>query len=154
MLNPLIIVTGTNIVPLVAPCPVLDKAAPPNLVSTARKRSEQQFSTKDFPRPFPHLQTTSIPSTPVIRYNRDLKGVTGVVTQPEMESQGFPPTGLGDGVDRYLDAHGYDAGSRLHIMHAWREHPGKREFVIYACARGMAMAEAKWLWQLLLDDCY
>jgi len=138
MLNPLIIVTGTNIIPLVAPCPVLDKAAPPNLVSTARKRSEQQFSTKDFPRPFPHLQTTSIPSTPVIRYNRDLKGVTGVVTQPEMESQGFPSTGLGNGVDRYLDAHGYDAG----------------EFVIYVCARGMAMAEAKWLWQLLLDDCY
>ena len=47
-------------------------------------------------------------------------------------------------VDRCLDAHGYDAGPRLHIMHAWREHPGKREFVIYACARGMAiMAEAK-----------
>jgi hypothetical protein len=47
-----------------------------------------------------------------------------------MESPGIAPTGLGKGVDRYLDAHGYDAGSRLHIMHAWQEYY-LQDFVAY-----------------------
>jgi hypothetical protein len=47
-----------------------------------------------------------------------------------MESPGIAPNGLGKGVDRYLDAHGYDAGSRLHIMHAWQEYY-LQDFVAY-----------------------
>jgi len=55
-----------------------------------------------------------------------------VVTQPGMESPGIAPTGLGKGlgVDRYLDAHGYDVGSRLHILHAWWEYY-LQDFVAY-----------------------
>ena len=77
-----------------------------------------------------------------------MAGITGVVTQPGMESPGIAPTGLGKGVDRYLDAHGYDAGSRLHIMHAWREYC-LQDFVAYLCGKGMVKSEVEWLWVLL-----
>jgi len=62
------------------------------------------------------------------------------------------PTGLGEVVDGYLDAHGYDAASRLHIMHAWRENNGVDDFMIYLCGKGMAMSEVEWLWCLLVEN--
>jgi hypothetical protein len=71
-----------------------------------------------------------------------------------MAALGLPPTGLGDNVDSYLDSHGYDGGSRLHIIHAWRELDGLRGFVNYLTERGMAKSEVEWLWQLLIDNCY
>lgn len=132
--------------------------------------SQKGFSTKAFPRPRPfsatqmaqisrnaptnEVSTASSPGPVTIRYSRDLKGITGTVTQAGTAALGLPPTGLGDGVDSYLDAHGYDGGSRLHIIHAWRELDGLRSFVKYLTERGMAKSEVEWLWQLLVDNCY
>jgi len=66
---------------------------------------------------------------------------------------GITPTGLGDGVDKYLDAHGYDSSSRLHIVYAWRENYGVQDFITYVCGEGMVKSEARWLWHLITEHC-
>jgi hypothetical protein len=66
---------------------------------------------------------------------------------------GIVPTGLGDGVDKYLDAHGYDSSSRLHIVYAWRENYGVQDFIAYVCGEGMVKSEARWLWHLITEHC-
>jgi hypothetical protein len=93
----------------------------------------------------------------VLRYTRSLVGITGVVTIPSIDySDSFPeamaPTGLGEAADAYLNAHGYDANSRLHIMYAARENSGLADFVAGLCGKGMPMSEAEWLWHLLSDN--
>jgi hypothetical protein len=127
-----------------------------------------EFTAKGFPRPFPFpssqtqdnppnnaltskLSATSCPPA-ALQYTRNLAGITGVVTQAGAEFLGMAPTGLGEGVDRYLDAHGYDSASRLYIMHARREF-GMQDFVSYLCGKGMVMSEVVWLWQLLVEHC-
>jgi hypothetical protein len=127
------------------------------LYTIARQRSHQNISSKDFPRPFPYPLTrtsedhVSRPPVARLQYTRNLAGITGVILDPRMESVGTAPTGLGEGVDKYLDAHGYDSSSRLHIMYAWRENCGIQDFITYVCERGMVKAEAKWLWQLIIE---
>jgi hypothetical protein len=61
------------------------------------------------------------------------------------------PTGLGEVVDDYFNAHGYDADSRLCIMYAWRE-KNAVEFIPYLCGKGMAMSEVEWLWRLINEN--
>jgi hypothetical protein len=122
-----------------------------------------EFTAKGFPRPFPFPSSQTQDNPPngaltselsatsaALQYTRNLAGITGVVTQAGTELLGMAPTGLGEGVDRYLDAHGYDSTSRLHIMHAWREF-GMQDFVSYLCGKGMVMSEVVWLWQLLVE---
>lgn len=132
----------------------------------------RELSSKDFPPPFPHsliriappaphrdniqvlayeVSTTKHPSI-ALRYTRNLAGITGVVTEPEMVSMGIAPSGLGKGVDSYLDAHGYDASSRLHIIYAWRENYGLQDFTTYLCRKGMVKSEVEWLWVLLTEQ--
>lgn len=140
---------------------------PPALEALSRSHvGFPKISTKDLPRPFPYSQTafrgphnnkastSTDPPVAIFRYTRNLAGITGVVRPPRQESLGLPPSGLGEGVDSYLDAHGYDADSRLHIVHAWRELNGFQDFIVYLCGKGMVQSEAAWLWQLLLDNCY
>lgn len=132
-----------------------------------------EFSKKDFPQPFflPSPNPTRRHTTPtsesditdshpiVIRYIRSLVGITGVVTTSSMDNidplpEAMAPTGLGEAADTYLNAHGYDANSRLHIMHAWREngHSGLADFVLDLCGKGMPMSEVEWLWYLLSNN--
>ena len=69
-----------------------------------------------------------------------------------MEYVGLAPTGLGEEVDKYLDAHGYDS-SQLQIMYAWRENYGIQDFITYVCERGMVKSEAQWLWHHIIEHC-
>jgi len=129
------------------------------------------FTAKGFPRPVflpsaqPARHDTACAGEPdigqkgpiVLRYTRNLVGITGVVTVPSMDYSGplpemMAPTGLGEAVDAYLNAHGYDANSRLHVMHAWRENDGLADFISDMCGKGMPMAEAEWLWCLLFHN--
>src|SRR5882757_2243041 len=99
---------------------------------TAELSSPLKFSTKDFPRPIYTPSPSSKPTNSnhiVLRYTRSLVGITGVVTTSSMnDNDPFPeamaPTGLGGAADAYLNAHGYDANSRLYIMFTWRENGG------------------------------
>ena len=77
------------------------------------------FTAQGFPRPLPHsvrassqgspdartyeLAVASSPLVPV-RYSRNLSGITGVVMSDTEHSE-IAPTGLGDGVDEYFNAH-------------------------------------------------
>jgi hypothetical protein len=82
-------------------------------------------------------------------------GITGVITAPGGEDNGaaaMAPTGLGERVDSYLNAHGYDANSRLDIMFAWREKGDVADFIAALSTEGMAISEAEWLWCLLSDN--
>jgi hypothetical protein len=127
--------------------------------------SSGEFTAKGFPRPFPHsgIRVSSERSSDTrtyelaaasgsllpIRYSRNLSGITGIVMS-ETEHLEIAPTGLGDNVDEYFNAHGYDANSRLHIMYAWREKNGIRDFVGYLCGKGMTKSEAEWVRRLLV----
>jgi hypothetical protein len=129
--------------------------------------SSRGFSTKDFPPPFPHSVTrttpqathkapahevnaSSRPPTALVRYTRNLSGIIGVVTTAT-EPVEIAPTGLGDDIDKYFNAHGYDAGSRLHVMHAWRNNHGVQDFIVYLCGKGVVKSEAEWLWNFLVE---
>jgi hypothetical protein len=70
-----------------------------------------------------------------------------------MEPLEIAPSGLGDGVDQYFNAHGYDAGSRLHVMYAWRENSGIHDFIAYLSGKGMTKFEAEWVWRLVVEHC-
>lgn len=136
----------------------------------AIRHSHKNVTAKGFPRPVPYPLTwvasqvphdnhtyegnlVSSPSVVRLQYTRNLAGITDVVTKPGMESVGLAPTGLGEEVDKYLDAHGYDSSSRLQIMYAWRENYGIQDFITYVCERGMVKSEAQWLWHHIIEHC-
>lgn len=81
----------------------------------------------------------------VQKYMHSLKGVTGVITNPEVlqdhKSQ-LPPAGIGLAVDFYLDAYWYDAAAKLHIVHAYKVYNDVDDFITYLCNLGMAKSEA------------
>jgi hypothetical protein len=127
---------------------------------TAESLPRPAFSTKDFPRPYQPPSSITRGSdmakghAVVLRYVRGLVGITGVVTKSSRDLYDEPtaPTGLGESVDVYLNAHGYDADAKLHIMYAWRENSGIADFVSYLCGKGMVVSEVKWLWRLITEN--
>ena len=89
----------------------------------------------------------------MLKFTRNLSRITGAITDPavlanlELEAT---PAGLGEAADRYLDAHGYDAGAKLHFAHAYRTSNTIDEFVTYLCSKGMPRAEAEWFFDYIL----
>lgn len=48
-----------------------------------------------------------------------------------------------------MEAHGYDSDAKLHLLHALNTYSDVDEFCDYLCARGMARAEADWLFKYI-----
>lgn len=55
------------------------------------------------------------------------------------------PVGISRVVDTYLDAHGYNDAAKLAVRHAWDSFDDVDDFVDYLSLKGMAKAEANWL---------
>jgi hypothetical protein len=133
---------------------------------TASLMTSPKSAKIDFLPPFPHSVTQPHaprkvlvhqgaaevhPPAPavVISHTRNLMGITGTISS--VTPLVIAPTGLGEDIDRYFNAHGFDTHSRLHIMYAWRCSPVIQDFVSYLCKNGMAKSEAEWLWNFLCN---
>ena len=82
-----------------------------------------------------------------------LSKLEGVITDPivlrhhnsQLLPSGLPPAG-----HYYMEAHGYDADAKLHVLHALNTYPDVDDFCNYLCRLGMARSEADWLFTYIL----
>jgi hypothetical protein len=69
---------------------------------------------------------------------------------PSATRPDVPPTpSLGYLADRYLQTHGYDTSSILHIYHAYQTSKKATEFTDYIYGKGLPEQEANWLWGII-----
>jgi hypothetical protein len=126
---------------------------------TASRQPQQarsaNYSHRDPSPSTPGQMSPSRSYRAVLKYTRTLSQIIGVITDPavlaDLERQSTP-AGLGVAADAYLDAHGYDASVKLHIAHAYRSSNDVDRFLTYLCSRGMAHAEAQWLFNYISSD--
>ncbi|KAF7976790.1 hypothetical protein HWV62_5636 [Athelia sp. TMB] len=86
-------------------------------------------------------------STYLLQRVRDLQGSIGVVHESLVPTAHQPlNTGLGRQVDWYLNAHGYTEEAAGSIANAYTRYLSADAFIAYLCGRGMAHAEAEWIW--------
>lgn len=88
----------------------------------------------------------------VLQNLRSLSNLTGVITSPaalEDYNRMVAPSNLPRAAHSYMEAHGYDSDAKLHLLHALNTYNDVDEFCDYLCARGMARAEADWLFKYI-----
>lgn len=112
-------------------------------------REELQPPRMPWEEPEPPHMPREEPQPPrLLKYTRSLRQITGSITSPQAlqdQLNASRPVGVGAAADAYLEAHGYDAGAKLQIAHAYRTHFNDHGFINELCALGMAESEANWL---------
>ncbi|KAG1869963.1 hypothetical protein F4604DRAFT_1926745 [Suillus subluteus] len=96
----------------------------------------------------PATSNTNI--TPIYQHIREINGLNGVVLQPHFDDTPLPS--FGPMADWYLQAHGYTAKALLHIAYAHDMSSSGQDFVDKLADKGMARAEAFFLWGLITAE--
>ncbi|KAG2369300.1 hypothetical protein BDR07DRAFT_1477305 [Suillus spraguei] len=139
----------------------LSQLSPGNVGYLNLQQLSTQFEQLQVRSPSPYCSLSSSTLPIILHYNRSLSGITKTVYVGESDSIGIdsPPAGiLGIAAEKYLFAHGYQVSATWSIIHAFREANSSQDFTNYLCARGMAMLEAKYIFELIsgcaiyLDD--
>jgi hypothetical protein len=92
--------------------------------------------------------------TSVYRYSRNLAGVTGTVSVSEASalSDDPPLPFLGAAAMTYLQAHGYDTPSILHIATAYQNAFSVNDFALGLSSKGLPITEAYYIWSIIAQE--
>ncbi|KAG1745380.1 uncharacterized protein EDB91DRAFT_1246243 [Suillus paluster] len=91
--------------------------------------------------------TSGTNSAPVYQHIHEINGVSGAVLQPHFDDTPLPS--FGPMADWYLQAHGYTVKALLHVAYAHDMTSSAQDFVDQLADKGMARAEAFFLWGLI-----
>ncbi|KAG2119869.1 uncharacterized protein F5147DRAFT_767331 [Suillus discolor] len=94
--------------------------------------------------------TSDTNSAPIYQHIREINGVSGVALQLHFDDT--PLLSFGPMADWYLQAHGYTVKALLHVAYAHDMSSSAQDFVDKLTDKGMARAEAFFLWGLITTE--
>ena len=85
----------------------------------------------------------------VFQHIHNLTGITATVTNPPTVDDDTPLPFLRNLAKAYLQAHGYDTSSILHISYYYQQSSCADDFINGLSRKGLPVKEAKFLWNII-----
>jgi hypothetical protein len=90
--------------------------------------------------------------TVIFQHVRNLSGITATLSEPPVVDDEPPLPFLGNLAKSYLQAHGYNTSSILHISCSYQQSSSADDFVNSLSRKGLPVTEAKYLWDIISSE--